>query len=330
MQEYQVTLEGETIAARRGRSSCWRRRTRSRPKAPIRCPRRSSTASCSRSRSAIRRIADEIGDRRADDARASAATQLPLEAVSECIEASELLALQELASQVRVDERVIDYAVRIGRATRGGLGLAAGSGPRGAIALVRAARAAALLDGRDFVTPDDVKRCACRRCATACCSRPTRSSKAARVDELLVDLLATVEAPRALSRREPATDALASCRPAPVAVVARWRLARRRTARAASRRALVGVDRRAAAVAALGAGARRRRRGASRRAWRAAPLRWQRAAAAGARRSACDACRRQPRQRGRRGAGGRALRPRRSVVRRRRPAARRRRRAGSS
>src|SRR6187401_3241564 len=38
--------------------------------------------------------------------------QLPLETVSECIEARELLALQDLASQVRVDERVIDYAVR--------------------------------------------------------------------------------------------------------------------------------------------------------------------------------------------------------------------------
>ena len=58
-----------------------------------------------------------------------------------------------------VDQRVIDYAVRIVRATRGSLGLAAGSGPRGAIALVRAARAAAIVEGRGFATPDDVKRC---------------------------------------------------------------------------------------------------------------------------------------------------------------------------
>ena len=116
--------------------------------------------------------------------------------MSECIEASELLALQDLASQVRVDERVIDYAVRIGRATRGGLGLAAGSGPRGAIAMVRAARAAALLAGRDFVTPDDVKRCALPALRHRVLLAPDAQLEGRRVDELIVDLLATVEAPR--------------------------------------------------------------------------------------------------------------------------------------
>jgi len=122
--------------------------------------------------------------------------QLPLETVSECIEARELLALQDLASQVRVDERVIDYAVRIGRATRGGLGLAAGSGPRGAIAMVRAARAAALLAGRDFVTPDDIKRCALPALRHRVLLAPDAQLEGRRVDELIVDLLATVEAPR--------------------------------------------------------------------------------------------------------------------------------------
>jgi MoxR-like ATPase len=122
--------------------------------------------------------------------------QLPLETVNECIEARELLALQDLASEVRVDERVIDYAVRIGRATRGGLGLAAGSGPRGAIAMVRAARAAALLGGRDFVTPDDVKRCALPALRHRVLLAPDAQLEGRRVDELIVELLATVEAPR--------------------------------------------------------------------------------------------------------------------------------------
>jgi len=122
--------------------------------------------------------------------------QLPLETVNECIEARELLALQDLASQVRVDERVIDYAVRIGRATRGGLGLAAGSGPRGAIAMVRAARAAALLAGRDFVTPDDIKRCALPALRHRVLLAPDAQLEGRRVDELIADLLATVEAPR--------------------------------------------------------------------------------------------------------------------------------------
>ena len=60
----------------------------------------------------------------------------------------------------RVDEQVIDYAVRIVRATRDHVGLAIGSGSRGALALVRGARAVALLDGRRYVTPDDIKQIA--------------------------------------------------------------------------------------------------------------------------------------------------------------------------
>jgi MoxR-like ATPase len=122
--------------------------------------------------------------------------QLPLETVEECVDMRELLALQDLASRVRVDERVIDYAVRIGRATRGGLGLAAGSGPRGAIAMVRAARAAALLGGRDFVTPDDVKRCALPALRHRVLLAPDAQLEGRRVDDLVVELLATVEAPR--------------------------------------------------------------------------------------------------------------------------------------
>ncbi|HEX4234334.1 MAG TPA: MoxR family ATPase [Caldimonas sp.] len=122
--------------------------------------------------------------------------QLPLETVEECVDAHELLALQDLASHVRVDERVIDYAVRIGRSTRGGLGLAAGSGPRGAIAMVRAARAAALLGGRDFVTPDDVKRCALPALRHRVLLAPDAQLEGRRVDDLVIELLATVEAPR--------------------------------------------------------------------------------------------------------------------------------------
>jgi MoxR-like ATPase len=72
----------------------------------------------------------------------------------------EVVAIQELVARVTVDERIVDYAVRIARATRSWVGLRVGAGPRGAIALVRAARALAVLAGRDFVLPDDVKRMA--------------------------------------------------------------------------------------------------------------------------------------------------------------------------
>ncbi|HEV7574726.1 MAG TPA: MoxR family ATPase [Caldimonas sp.] len=194
MQEYQVTLEGETIALERPffvlatQNPVETEGTYPLPEAQLdRFLLKIEIAYPShRDESAIvvRTTQGQRGE------------QLPLETVSECIEARELLALQDLASQVRVDERVIDYAVRIGRATRGGLGLAAGSGPRGAIAMVRAARAAALLGGRDFVTPDDVKRCALPALRHRVLLAPDAQLEGRRVDELIVDLLATVEAPR--------------------------------------------------------------------------------------------------------------------------------------
>ena len=71
---------------------------------------------------------------------------------------SDVLALQQAAAQVLVEDRVLEYAVAIARATRQAHGVVSGGSPRASIGLVRAARALALLDGRDFATPDDVKR----------------------------------------------------------------------------------------------------------------------------------------------------------------------------
>ena len=100
--------------------------------------------------------------------------------------------LQQLAARQRVDEQVVDYAVRIARATRDWPGVAVGSGSRGALALVRGARAAALLDGRDFVTPDDVKRVALPALRHRIALRPTRCSKGARANDVLLAVIETV------------------------------------------------------------------------------------------------------------------------------------------
>src|SRR6185295_7110402 len=62
----------------------------------------------------------------------------------------DVLAMQQGTALVRVDPVVLDYAVRVTRATREWPGIAMGAGPRGSLALVRAARAQAVLDGRDF------------------------------------------------------------------------------------------------------------------------------------------------------------------------------------
>lgn len=77
--------------------------------------------------------------------------------VKSIIEPKNLLAIQQLTANITVDDQVIDYTVRIVRATRDWVGIAMGAGPRGSLAITRAAKAYALLHGRDFITPDDVK-----------------------------------------------------------------------------------------------------------------------------------------------------------------------------
>ncbi len=86
-----------------------------------------------------------------------AGDQLPLAGVRPCLDGHVVELLQGAAARQRVEPSVIDYAVRLARATRAWPGIAFGCGTRGAIALVRAARAKALLAGRNFVTPDDIR-----------------------------------------------------------------------------------------------------------------------------------------------------------------------------
>jgi MoxR-like ATPase len=70
---------------------------------------------------------------------------------------ADVAAAQAAVKQVQVSPEVTGYVVDIARATRESPSLSLGVSPRGATALLRAARAWAWLTGRDFVTPDDVK-----------------------------------------------------------------------------------------------------------------------------------------------------------------------------
>jgi MoxR-like ATPase len=87
----------------------------------------------------------------------SAGAELSVAAVSPVLNPEEFIAIQTLAGGLRVDPAVIDYAVRLVGLTRGVPALQAGAGPRGSLALIRCARARALMEGRDFVLPDDIK-----------------------------------------------------------------------------------------------------------------------------------------------------------------------------
>ena len=132
----------------------------------------------------VRATADQAGD------------ELPLAGVKPCLDGAAVLDIQRLAAQQRVDEHVIDYAVRIVRATRDYAGLAIGSGSRGALALVRGGRAVALLDGRAYVTPDDIKRIALPALRHRVALAPDALIEGRTANDLLTEVIETVAAPR--------------------------------------------------------------------------------------------------------------------------------------
>jgi len=85
---------------------------------------------------------------------AGAARLQTLEAV---MNAADVLAMQQEATKVRVDEALVTYTLAIVQKTRESEYLSLGVSPRGALMLFRAAQALAFLEGRDFATPADFK-----------------------------------------------------------------------------------------------------------------------------------------------------------------------------
>jgi MoxR-like ATPase len=97
----------------------------------------------------------------ADERTILRGARLPVaETVETVLDASDVVDLQEAAERVRADDSVLDYVLSIVTATRRSRLLSLGVSPRGSLALLRAARAHALADGRDYLVPDDVKRLA--------------------------------------------------------------------------------------------------------------------------------------------------------------------------
>ena len=84
----------------------------------------------------------------------------PVETMTPVLSELDLLSLQQSAREVRLDDSLADYLLEIVAQTRSHSDLSLGVSTRGALAYARAARAAALVDGRDFVVPDDIKQLA--------------------------------------------------------------------------------------------------------------------------------------------------------------------------
>ena len=124
------------------------------------------------------------------------AADFDLSQLVQVLDAGEIVAMQRGTAATTVDAAVVDYAVRIAAATRTWPGIALGAGPRGSLALVRAARAQAVLAGRGFVTPDDVREVARPALRHRIARAPELQIEGQDADQVLQALLAKVDAPR--------------------------------------------------------------------------------------------------------------------------------------
>jgi MoxR-like ATPase len=84
----------------------------------------------------------------------------PIESLEPVVTAEEILELQEIVKQIHVDQAITEYAVSLVNATRNHPDADLGASPRGSLALFRTSQALALIRGRDYVLPDDVKEMA--------------------------------------------------------------------------------------------------------------------------------------------------------------------------
>ncbi len=116
--------------------------------------------------------------------------------IAKVLTPEDVFKLQAVTAAITMDEQVMDYAVRLVRTTRETTSLSRGAGTRACIALVRCARANALLRGSSFATPDDIKQLAIPVLRHRVSLAAEMEIDGFNVDQVLSSLIESVDAPR--------------------------------------------------------------------------------------------------------------------------------------
>jgi MoxR-like ATPase len=117
--------------------------------------------------------------------------------VSTVVDGPGLERLRKAATAVRVEPKIVEYISAIVRSTREAASLTMGASPRAGVALLKASRAGALIEGRDFVSPDDVKELAPAVLRHRVQVAPELELEGVTADAAVKALLERVEAPGA-------------------------------------------------------------------------------------------------------------------------------------
>ncbi len=121
---------------------------------------------------------------------------LSVEHITPVTDSKHILELQALTSNIQVDNAVFEYAAKIARTTREWHSFSIGAGPRATIALIRVGRAYGLMAGRDFVTPNDIKKAAHGVLRHRVALTAEMEIEGIGIDLALTQMLDEIEAPR--------------------------------------------------------------------------------------------------------------------------------------
>jgi MoxR-like ATPase len=109
---------------------------------------------------------------------------------------AEVIEAQERCARTTIDARLLDYIADLVRRTRDWPSFSLGASPRAGVAMLRGSRAAALLEGREFVLPDDVQEVAIPALRHRVSLTPEAEIEGRRIDEVLLELIRSVEVPK--------------------------------------------------------------------------------------------------------------------------------------
>ncbi len=119
----------------------------------------------------------------------------PIDGIKSCVNLKDILALRRRAEKVRMSPEIKRYIVDVVRRTRDVEGVRLGASPRASLSLMRATRALALIDGRDFVSPDHVQELAIPVIAHRLMLDPQARFSGLRAESVIDKILKSIPAP---------------------------------------------------------------------------------------------------------------------------------------
>ncbi|HBM80178.1 MAG TPA: magnesium chelatase, partial [Clostridiaceae bacterium] len=122
-------------------------------------------------------------------------TENPIDSLKEVLTSDDILEIQDDVKKIYVDDSIDDYIINIVRATRNNPDILLGASPRGSLALFRVSQAWAIINGREYVLPDDVKNLAKSVLGHRLIVKPEVKLRGITSDDIMSNILGQVHIP---------------------------------------------------------------------------------------------------------------------------------------